>query len=177
MTQFRVKVAANIKGRLKGTVIVSQYGGIDSESGELFLLEGDPLLQPGTEYLFVTNPDERGWQVIVAPAHANIRIDDAAERAAVGRAFEAATGLQMVSVEAAEETPSVTVTPTVEAPTETALPTTAPTEPPTSTPTEIAEPTETATTIPTPTVTVAPTETSTPPSESAEETATATGGP
>jgi hypothetical protein len=95
MTQFVVEVTATIKGNLAGTVIVNQYGGLDKEADEVVLFEGDPLMEPGEEYLFVTKLNtEFGWQSIVAPIYGNIRIDSDAMRAEVEAAFEAATGLE-----------------------------------------------------------------------------------
>ncbi len=75
-TQVEVSVAYNIKGDLRGTVIVDQLGGY--RDGVLYAVrggdvlapstgddEGVGLLQPGSSYLFVTRYfEEKGWYTI-----------------------------------------------------------------------------------------------------------------
>lgn len=64
-TQFKVEVISNIKGDLKGTVTVNQFGGY--KNGKLVTVEdetngtnSDPyLLQPGATYLFATRYHEQ----------------------------------------------------------------------------------------------------------------------
>lgn len=70
-TQFEVEVVFNIKGNLKGTVVVSQMGGY--RNGILYTTLGGDVLAPnsneaggllksGTTYLFATrNTDGKGW--------------------------------------------------------------------------------------------------------------------
>lgn len=97
-TQFSVEVLENIKGKLEGTVTVSQVGGqveyaadrdypeLGVEKGqrvrELLLSEGDPLLQPGQEVLFVTGHNrEKNRHEIVANGFGDLRIKDKKDRA------------------------------------------------------------------------------------------------
>ncbi len=88
-TQFAVAVVENIKGRLDGTVTVSQPAG--RSEGVLELMEGDPLLIPGQTYLFVTRLDtEQGWYAITGPGRANIRLTDATQAAATAAEFREA---------------------------------------------------------------------------------------
>ncbi len=106
-TQFSVEVLNNVKGALQGTVTVSQDGGYVEyaadrdypEAGvqagervrELILVEGDPLLEPGQEYLLVTKQDqERGWHQITAANVADIKIKDETQRKALVNKFEKA---------------------------------------------------------------------------------------
>ena len=85
-TQFAVRVDENIKGELPKEVVVSQLGGYAEydatadfpEAGikkgqhvrEKVLVNDDPLLEPGKEYVFSTNfvPEEGHHQVAVAGA-------------------------------------------------------------------------------------------------------------
>ncbi len=72
-TQFRVQVEDNIKGELGGDVVVNQVGGLDQETGRLFVVDGDQLLEPEQTYLFATRYDEKkGWHEIAAQGHSNV---------------------------------------------------------------------------------------------------------
>ncbi len=54
-------------------------------------LEGDKLLEPGQEYLFVTNHDQgRGWHQIAAANVADIKIESATQREALVEKVEKA---------------------------------------------------------------------------------------
>jgi hypothetical protein len=55
-----------IKGRLEGTVTVSQLGYVDGS--ETHVTEDQPLLIPGQEYILATNPDvaHDGWHTLIA---------------------------------------------------------------------------------------------------------------
>jgi hypothetical protein len=90
-TQFSVEVLKNIKGDLNGQVTVSQTGGYDkAESGEV-RVEGDPLLKPGQERLFVTSyVREEGWYAIVAQPFGDVRIEDRQQRTDLVEKFEQA---------------------------------------------------------------------------------------
>lgn len=102
-TQFAVRVLENVKGRLNGSVTVSQPGGVLTKGparGTLELSEGDPLLQPEHTYVFVTRQDrkgevgEPGWHHIGAPGYGNVPVKDSKQRDALVRRFrKAATGL------------------------------------------------------------------------------------
>lgn len=90
-TQFSVAVLKNIKGDLGGEVTVSQTGGYDSVQGRGVRLEGDPLLEPGQQRLFVTSYDEReGWHAIVAQPYGDVRIEDERQRTDLVEKFERA---------------------------------------------------------------------------------------
>jgi hypothetical protein len=70
-TQYSVEVLEPIKGRLEGTVTVSQLGYVDGV--ETHEAEDQPLLVPGQQYVLVTNPDidREGWHTLIAgPASA-----------------------------------------------------------------------------------------------------------
>ena len=96
--QFAVEVAENIKGELAGTVTVNQLGGhqeyvaegnhpeLEIRAGnrvrELVLFDGDPLLEPGREYLLVTKRSRRkGWHEIAAPGFGDVPLGDDGEGA------------------------------------------------------------------------------------------------
>lgn len=91
-TQFSVKVLEQIKGELPDEVVVSQGSGIDETTGNLLLLDGDPLLQPGEIVLFAANPDINvdGWYTISAGPYAAIRAKDAERADALVARFQAA---------------------------------------------------------------------------------------
>ncbi len=90
VTRFEVNVVENIKGWAEGTVTVNQMGGRDSE-GTLMLFEGDPLLVPGQEYLFVTRRVRAdGSYQLVAPGYDSVRIESLGERNAVAETFREA---------------------------------------------------------------------------------------
>lgn len=96
-TQFAVRVEENIKGSLSGQVVVSQMGGrveynADADYPEknikkgervreLILVDEDPLLEPGQEYVFTTDhvPGE-GWYQIVTAGYGDVKIKDAKDR-------------------------------------------------------------------------------------------------
>ena len=91
-TQFSVAVLKNIKGDLRGEVTVSQTGGYDSVQGRGVRVEGDPMLEPGQQRLFVTSHDEReGWYTIVAQPYGDVRIEDERQRADLVEKFERAS--------------------------------------------------------------------------------------
>jgi len=73
-TQFLVRVLKTLKGNLKGIVTVNQRGGYDRVSNELILFQGEPLLSPGSNYLFITanrdRPDGQRWHTaLTSGAH------------------------------------------------------------------------------------------------------------
>lgn len=70
-TQYEVQIDEVLKGRLDGTVIVSQSGYRKGDA--TYVSEDQPLLHIGAVYLLVTNPDvrEKGQHTLVAgPASA-----------------------------------------------------------------------------------------------------------
>lgn len=97
-TQSAVRVVRNIKGDLRGTVTINQYGGpVDAvaERGErrraereITLWEGDPLLRPGEVVLLATAyNDARDWHTIVAQPFADRRIRSGVEGRRLVREF------------------------------------------------------------------------------------------
>src|ERR687898_1987937 len=61
-SQFAVEVLDVVKGQAGGVVTVNQVGGLDTQVGELMLLEGDLLLRPGASELFLlVSVPKRGW--------------------------------------------------------------------------------------------------------------------
>jgi hypothetical protein len=90
-TRFSVRVLENVKGRLGGSVTVSQNGAYDTERGCLVLAEDDPLLRSGQEVMFFTRRDEgHGWHQIVAPGYGDVRIEGEGQREELVRRFERA---------------------------------------------------------------------------------------
>ena len=98
-TQFRVKVMQEIKGKLPPEVVVSQSSALDKDTGDLILIDGDPLLQPGEVILFVANAEpEFDWYTIVAGPFGATRAKDADEAAALVTEFAQAERHQFVPV-------------------------------------------------------------------------------
>ena len=95
-TQFYVAVLENIKGDLGGKVTVSQTGGYDKSLGREVRIEGDPILKPGQELLFVTNYNpEEGWYTIAAQPFGTVPIEDQQQRTDLVRRFEQAREQQI----------------------------------------------------------------------------------
>lgn len=96
MTQYTVEVTEGIKGDVSGTVTVNQLGGYEDDGSggdgkQLNLIDGDPLLEPGQEYLFATNyVPEEGWYQIVLNGAANVKVEDKAQRRGLKEKFEKA---------------------------------------------------------------------------------------
>ena len=91
-SQFAVEVLQVVKGQAGGVITVNQVGGLDTQAGELMLLEGDALLRPGASELFlVVSVPERGWYQIVAAGHGHLPADDPARREALIDRFAQAT--------------------------------------------------------------------------------------
>ena len=107
-TQFAVEVIEGVKGNPAGTATVNQLGGHQEYAAdrdypefgvrkgdrvrELVLFDGDPLLEPGREYLLVTkrNPRE-GRHEIAAAGFGDVPLGDNREgRARVLRRFRRA---------------------------------------------------------------------------------------
>jgi hypothetical protein len=105
-TQFSVEVLKNIKGDLSGQVTVSQTGGYDkAESGEV-RVEGDPLLKPGQEHLFVTSyVREEDWYALIAQPFGDVRIEDRQQRADLVEIVEQAREEQ-IPLDPAQEPPN-----------------------------------------------------------------------
>lgn len=106
-SQFAVEVLKNVKGDLAGAVTVNQGGGYQEYSAdrdypeagiqqgdrvrELDLVNDDPLLEPGQEYLFVTGYDRKNdWHEVVAPHLGDIKLKDQMQRRALVEKFEKA---------------------------------------------------------------------------------------
>jgi len=95
-TQFSVLVLENIKGDLGGEVTVSQTGGYDKSVGREVRIEGDPLLKPGQELLFVTSYTlEEGWYTIAAQPFGTVLIEDERQRTDLVERFEQAREQQI----------------------------------------------------------------------------------
>jgi hypothetical protein len=90
-TRFSVETLENVKGKVGGTVTVSQQGAYDPERGCATLMEDDPLLEPGQEIMFFTRRDEgRGWHHIFSAGYGDRRIEGEQHREELVRRFERA---------------------------------------------------------------------------------------
>lgn len=92
-TQFSVEPLDNIKGKLNDTVTVNQQGGYIEQDGEekKALIEGDPLLEPGKEYLFVTRYEkDNDWHTIAAQPYGDIKVEKKVKYKKVKEKFEKA---------------------------------------------------------------------------------------
>jgi Matrixin len=88
-TQFEVEVLENIKGSLRGQVIVNQEGGTDGD--QVVVVEGDKPLRFGQVYLFATAQyAERGWHTLV-PGYGDLPITDAKQYSLLAATFKEAT--------------------------------------------------------------------------------------
>lgn len=96
-TQFAVEVLDNIKGDLKDTVTVSQFGGsVPGQKDAVALVEEDAILKPGQTVLFVTRFDrDAGWHQITTANFGDKRIEGADERDLVVKTFEEAKEKQV----------------------------------------------------------------------------------
>lgn len=93
-TQFRVSVSEVVKGAVGDEVTVLQGGGYSAETDELLLVDGDPLLQAGQTYLFVTTNQPNGSQLMV-PKYGDLAVPNATARNALRERFEAAARHQI----------------------------------------------------------------------------------
>lgn len=109
LTQFSVRVLEQIKGKLPtDVVVVSQSSGVDKSSGDLILVDGDPLLNPGETVLFSVNLEpELGWYQIAAGPFGAVRAEDAREGDALVARFQEAEQKQFVPVVDPNFTPEV----------------------------------------------------------------------
>lgn len=90
-TLFSVEVLENVKGNLDGGITVAQAGGYDPAAGCVVLMEGDELLNPGQEILFVTRYDGRNRRhQITTSGYGDLRIGGRSQREALVRRFERA---------------------------------------------------------------------------------------
>lgn len=90
-TLFSVEILENVKGNLDGAVTVAQAGGYDPAAGCVMLMEGDPLLKPGQEVLFVTRYDGRNRRhQITSSGYGDLRVRNRAHREELVRRFERA---------------------------------------------------------------------------------------
>ena len=110
-TQFSVEVGENIKGELSGTVTVNQDGGAaddgHADHEHLELVEGDPLLVPGQEYLFATRYDaQKGWHTIAAQPYGDIKVKDKTNKKALKDKFEKAKKEEVPFDPAAPQSPA-----------------------------------------------------------------------
>ncbi len=90
-TMFSVEVLENVKGNLDGASTVAQAGGYDSAAGCVKLMEGDELLKPGQEVLFVTRYDGRNRRhQITTSGYGDLRVGSRPQREALVQRFERA---------------------------------------------------------------------------------------
>ena len=83
-SQFAVEVLDVVKGKAQGVVTINQVGGLDAQANGVMLLEGDTLLRPGKQELFlVVHVPEMEWYQIVAAGHGHLSADDVVEREAL----------------------------------------------------------------------------------------------
>ena len=98
-TQFLVKVITEIKGKLPPEVVVSQSSGVDKSTGDLILIDGDPVLKAGETVLFAVNTEpDFDWYTIVAGPFGATRAKDALAAEALVARFTAAERDQFVPV-------------------------------------------------------------------------------
>lgn len=90
-SQFRVEVERNIKGSLTDIVTINQKGGFHPRANGVMLFDNDPILAPGSRYLFVTRYDKQNdWHGIVVARYGNRKIHDDAEESRLTKEFTAA---------------------------------------------------------------------------------------
>ena len=92
-TQFSVEPLDNIKGDLTETITVNQQGGSVKQNSEKkkVLIEGDPLLEPGKKYMFVTRHEEdKDWYTIAAQPYGDVKVEDKVKRENVKEKFKQA---------------------------------------------------------------------------------------
>lgn len=91
-TRFSVEVVENVKGRLDGTVTVEQDGAYLPERRCVALVNGDPLLEHGREYMLLTRRGggQDGPHEVVAPGYGDVPVEEASDREALVRRFEKA---------------------------------------------------------------------------------------
>lgn len=95
VSMFRVQVVETIKGSLAGEVVVAQDGGIDPASGDILLVDGDPLLAVGTTYLLATAYWQDGQaHSIVAEGLADLKAEQPEDRRQLRSAFGQAVANQ-----------------------------------------------------------------------------------
>lgn len=70
-TQYKVLVKENLKGNLTGEVIVNQLSGY-GDDGNLYLYDGDKLLEPDQLYLFAGRYDEKNGYYTVVPNYGDL---------------------------------------------------------------------------------------------------------
>lgn len=92
-TQYAVEPLENVKGDLTEPVTVNQQGGTLKQNGKSkkVLIEGDPLLEPGKEYMFVTRYEKnKDWYTIAAQPFGDVKIEDKEKRKQTKEEFEKA---------------------------------------------------------------------------------------
>lgn len=72
-TLFVVAVHETLKGSLSGAVFVDQAGGFDDRGNEV-RPDGDPPLQLGARYMFVTKTHRNGWWHTPIPRHGDVNL-------------------------------------------------------------------------------------------------------
>lgn len=90
-TLFSIQVLENVKGNLDGAITVAQAGGYDPAAGCVMLMDGDELLKPGQDVLFVTRYDGRNRRhQITTSGYGDLRIGGRSQREALVQRFERA---------------------------------------------------------------------------------------
>jgi len=88
-TDYRVVVQERLKGRVVDTVTVRQTGG--TAEGDTWVLEDQPLLRPGGEYLLVvTREPDRPQLTLVAGPESARAVRDSADRTETREAWKRA---------------------------------------------------------------------------------------
>lgn len=93
-TQFTVSISQVIKGTLADQVTVLQDGGYNTDTDEVLLVDGDPILEPGRTYLFATTNQPEGAQLVVAK-YGDLPVTDPSQRALLLQRFELAVTTQI----------------------------------------------------------------------------------
>lgn len=79
-TLYEVTVTDSIKGSLPDKVSVLQEGGYSPEDRNIYLMQGDQLLGPGAEYLFITRFDKASNLHVLVPVYGDIRVRNSSDR-------------------------------------------------------------------------------------------------
>lgn len=80
-SQFLVRVLESLKGDRSGVITINQQGG-HRPSGQLVLVEKDPLLVPGGVYILAAKYSQKNKWYTVIPRGGTIRVDQNVETAA-----------------------------------------------------------------------------------------------
>ncbi|AZI65756.1 MULTISPECIES: hypothetical protein [unclassified Rhodococcus (in: high G+C Gram-positive bacteria)] len=93
-TQFRVQVSNSLKGEVAEEVTVNQQGGTDPKTGEVILLEEDPMIEVGKSYLFATRYNADFDFYTVVPFTGHEELDPSAARGVQPGESDVVKGMQ-----------------------------------------------------------------------------------